>query len=110
MTVDNSGVRQIGFISEGAQLVRIRVLDGDYAGTEVEGSNTLIGKLELDKFFQPNDTALVAMSDDELHGKKFNSLCNYAFSQTTAMNLYHLYSSKGKAGLADKLTTLIIPD
>ncbi len=68
-SVDNNGVKQIGFISEGAQLIRIRVLDGQYAGTEVNGSNTLIGKLEMDKFFQSGDIALVGLDIDPATGK-----------------------------------------
>ncbi len=67
--VDNNGVKQIGFISEGAQLIKIRVLDGQYAGTEVDGSNTLIGKLEMDKFFQPGDTALVGLDINPATGR-----------------------------------------
>ena len=69
LSVDNNGVKRIGFISEGAQLIKIRVLDGQYAGTEVDGSNTLIGKLEMDKFFQPNDTALVGLDIDPATGR-----------------------------------------
>ncbi len=68
-SVDNNGVKQIGFISEGAQLIRIRVLDGQYAGTEVNGSNTLIGKLEMDKFFQSGDIAQVGLDIDPATGK-----------------------------------------
>jgi hypothetical protein len=49
------------------------------------------------------------MSDDDLRGKKFNSFRNYAFSQATAMTLYHQYSTHGKAGLAEKLTAMIVP-
>jgi uncharacterized membrane protein len=69
LTVDNGGVRQISFISEGAQLIRIKVLSGQFAGTEVDGANTLIGKLELDKIFQPGDTALVGLDIDPATGK-----------------------------------------
>lgn len=49
------------------------------------------------------------MSDDDLHGKKFNAFRNYAFSQVTAMTLYHHYSTSGRAGLAEKLTAMIVP-
>ncbi|MDK9706250.1 MAG: YibE/F family protein [Desulforhopalus sp.] len=69
LSVDNHGVKQIGFISVGAQLTKIRVLDGPYAGTEVDGSNTLVGKLEMDKFFRPGDTALVGLDVNPATGK-----------------------------------------
>ncbi len=69
LSVNNDGVKRIGFISEGAQLVKIKVLDGHFTGIEAEGSNTLVGKLELDKFFQPGDTALVGLDIDPATGK-----------------------------------------
>jgi uncharacterized membrane protein len=68
VSVDNSSVRQYGFIREGAQLVRVRVLDGRYRGQEVDGSSTLLGKLELDKFFAPGDIALVVLDLDSRTG------------------------------------------
>lgn len=49
------------------------------------------------------------MSDEDLRGKKFNAFRNYAFSQATAMNLYHHYSIAGKKGLTEKLTAMITP-
>lgn len=49
------------------------------------------------------------MSDDDLRGKKFNAFRNYAFSQATAMTLYHQYSTEGKTGLTEKLTAMIVP-
>lgn len=69
LSIDNKAVKQIGFISEGAQLIKARILDGQYAGTEIDGANTLIGKLEMDKFFQPGDTALVGLDIDPATGK-----------------------------------------
>lgn len=49
------------------------------------------------------------MSDDDLRGRKFNAFRNYVFSQATAMTLYHHYSTTGRAGLAEKLTAMIVP-
>ena len=49
------------------------------------------------------------MSDEDLRGKKFNSFRNQAFSQATAMNLYQHYAASGKAGLTEKLTSMIAP-
>jgi hypothetical protein len=47
--------------------------------------------------------------NDDLRGKKFNAFRNYTFSQVTAMNLYHHYSATGRTGLAEKLTSMIVP-
>lgn len=49
------------------------------------------------------------MSQKDLQGKKFNAFRNYVFSQSTAMALYHVYSTKGKAGLTQALTTIVTP-
>ncbi len=49
------------------------------------------------------------MSAEDLAGKKFNALRNYAFSQATAMTLYQHYSMEGKQGLSEKLTAMIEP-
>ena len=49
------------------------------------------------------------MSDEDLRGKKFNAFRNQAFSQATAMNLYQHYAVSGKAGLTEKLTSMIAP-
>jgi uncharacterized membrane protein len=68
VSVDNSSVRQYGFVREGAQLVRVRILDGRFRGSEVDGSSTLVGKLELDKMFTVGDTALVVLDLDAASG------------------------------------------
>ncbi len=49
------------------------------------------------------------MTEQDLKGKKFNSLRNYVFSQATAMALYQLYCNKGKEGLAATVTEMVAP-
>ncbi|MGB4407601.1 MAG: YibE/F family protein [Sphaerochaeta sp.] len=61
LEVDNSLVKVIGPVVEGVQQVVIKVNRGPFAGEELETSNILIGKKELDKFFVPGDTALVVL-------------------------------------------------
>ena len=68
LSVDNSSVHQYGFIREGAQLVHLRILSGRYRGREADGSNTYLGKLELDKVFVPGDIALVVLDLDPVSG------------------------------------------
>jgi len=46
--VDNSEVLQTGIVKMGIQNLTVKLLDGPYAGTEVEAENRLIGKMELD--------------------------------------------------------------
>ncbi|MBI9096031.1 MAG: YibE/F family protein [Sphaerochaeta sp.] len=61
LEVDNSLVKVIGPVVEGVQQVVIKVRRGPFAGEELETSNILIGKKELDKLFVPGDTALVVL-------------------------------------------------
>ena len=81
LSVDNSSVHQYGFIREGAQLVRVRILDGRFRGQEADGSNTMLGKLELDKFFVPGDVAFVVLDLDSRTGlvRYANLIDHYRF-------------------------------
>jgi uncharacterized membrane protein len=65
LKTDDTDVDRFGMIKVGTQVVTARVLSGRFKGTEVTAYNTLIGKLELDKFFVPEDTALVVLELDE---------------------------------------------
>ena len=60
--VDNADVKAFGVVRVGMQDLTIRILDGPFKGREVDADNQLVGKLELDKFFEPGDTALVVLS------------------------------------------------
>ncbi len=62
LSVDNSMVLQFGLIKSGSQFLEIKILEGDFKGRVVNGDNTLLGKMELDKIFQPGDRALVDLS------------------------------------------------
>ena len=67
--VDNSEVLQTGIVKMGIQNLFVKLLDGPYAGTEVEAENRLIGKMELDKVFSENDIAMMVLSikNDEIY-------------------------------------------
>lgn len=60
--VDNAYVRQYGLVREGEQRVTVVPLSGPFAGQTIVADNILVGKLEMDKLFAPNDTALVVLS------------------------------------------------
>ena len=61
LSVDDSRVFRYGIVREGVQELRLRVLDGPFRGREVEGSNQLQGKMELDKLFRPGDRVLTVL-------------------------------------------------
>ena len=60
--VDNSEVKQFGIVKIGTQDLFVQILDGPFAGKKVRADNEIIGKLELDKVFKVNDTALMVLS------------------------------------------------
>lgn len=60
--IDNSEVKQFGIVKIGTQDLFVQILDGPFAGKKVRADNEIIGKLELDKVFKVNDTALMVLS------------------------------------------------
>lgn len=61
--VDNSHVHQRGVVKTGVQGVTLEVSEGQLNGLKVETTNTLLGKLEMDKVFQPGDYALMVIKE-----------------------------------------------
>ena len=61
LEVDNSLVKIIGPVAEGAQQLVIGITRGPFEGEILESTNILIGKKELDKFFKPGDRAFVVL-------------------------------------------------
>ena len=65
VAVDNQQVYQRGVVKTGIQGVSIEILDGVYQGAKIETTNTLLGKLEMDKLFEEGDVALVVLQGDK---------------------------------------------
>ncbi|AJQ29536.1 YibE/F family protein [Pelosinus fermentans] len=65
LAVDNQNVHQRGVVKTGVQGVSIEIMDGIYKGERVETTNTLLGKLEMDKLFQEDDVALVVIKGEQ---------------------------------------------
>jgi uncharacterized membrane protein len=67
--VDNSEIIQRGIVKVGTQALTVEILNGPYAGTEVQAINELIGKMELDKIFAEGDIALMVLTlkGDEIY-------------------------------------------
>ncbi|HEX9016770.1 MAG TPA: YibE/F family protein [Chloroflexota bacterium] len=64
LEVDNSLLKQFGLVREGVQTLRVRLLDGPYAGAEVSATNNVVGKMEIDKIFSVGDTAIMVLRLD----------------------------------------------
>ncbi|MDR3562733.1 MAG: YibE/F family protein [Negativicutes bacterium] len=65
LAVDNSDVHQRGVVQVGIQGVTLQIADGPFRGQQVESTNSLLGKLEMDKVFQAGDNALVVLKGEE---------------------------------------------
>ncbi|TCT14221.1 putative membrane protein [Natranaerovirga pectinivora] len=62
LEVDDSLVYSAGgVILQGSQLCKVRILNGDFKGTETYARNTFMGKLDMDKVFEEGDTALAVI-------------------------------------------------
>ncbi len=64
IAVDNSDVQQFGIVKAGDQAVTVRVMDGPFQDVLVEANNQLVGKMELDTFYQQGDRALTVLDVD----------------------------------------------
>jgi len=66
---DDSHILQHGIVRSGAQMLRVRIEQGEFEGQEIEAVNRLIGKMEMDKMFAIGDEAFVTLNlkDGEIH-------------------------------------------
>lgn len=61
----SNAIQQLGMIKKGYQDVTLEILDGRFRGKVVEGTNQLMGRLDIDKIYQPGDIALVVLTLNE---------------------------------------------
>jgi uncharacterized membrane protein len=77
IAVDNQEIHQRGVVKTGVQGVSIEIMDGVYKGKRVEATNTLLGKLEMDKLFQAGDVALVVIKGEQGNIQAVNVIDHY---------------------------------
>lgn len=65
LSADDSDVYDTGLVRTGDQRCRVRILGGQFAGTETEAVNRLNGSLAQDKLFAPGDKAFVVVSHSD---------------------------------------------
>jgi len=63
LEVDNSTMYINGIIRQGDQGCTIEILSGAHKGEKAEAINLLVGKLDIDKLFEPGDTAWVIIEN-----------------------------------------------
>ena len=62
LSIDNSDIHDTGLVRTGDQRCHVRILGGQFSGTEIDAVNRLNGSLAQDKLFAPGDKAFVVVS------------------------------------------------
>lgn len=62
LSVDDSGIQQIGIIKQGTQSLVLEISQGRWKGQSIAADNPLYGTFELDKIFKPGDRAFTVLS------------------------------------------------
>jgi uncharacterized membrane protein len=63
-TVDNSQMEQHGIVLSGSQGVEVEILEGKWKGQTIRTGNHFLGKMELDRVFEPGEHALMSISSN----------------------------------------------
>ena len=63
LDVDNTGIYINGIIRQGDQICFIEILTGEHKGETTKAINLLVGKMDIDKLFEPGDTAWVIIEN-----------------------------------------------
>lgn len=61
INVDNASVYDTGLIRQGDQYCMLEIQQGKLKGQTIRGVNKLVGSMELDKTFEPGDSALIVL-------------------------------------------------
>jgi len=62
LETNNSLLNQHGIVKTGAQSLKLEILDTEFKGRILDAHNHLLGKMEIDKVFNPGDKALVVLN------------------------------------------------
>lgn len=65
LSTDESDIYDTGLVRTGDQRCRVRILGGQFAGTETDAVNRLNGALAQDKLFSAGDKAFVVVSHNK---------------------------------------------
>lgn len=64
LETDDSGLRQIGTVRMGTQILKVRMLSGQWKGRDFHAFNELRAQMDLDKVFVPGDVILAGVLHD----------------------------------------------
>lgn len=69
LETDNRLVIETGIVKTGSQSLKIKILNGNFKGDEIIAHNQLVGRMEFDKFFLPNDKTLTVLNLSETNSE-----------------------------------------
>lgn len=95
LSVDNSQVEQLGLLNSGHQELTVKVLTGRFRGQVFPAENRLRSQMELDKYFEVGDSALIAVMDNAVPG-------------TTVLNAQDHYRIGSSIGLFSLFGLLLV--
>ena len=65
ISVDNHNVMNLGVVNQGTQSVKVKILTGPFTDKTTYADNILIGDIQLDFLFSPNDKVLVEVNSQQ---------------------------------------------
>ncbi|SHK05990.1 Uncharacterized membrane protein [Geosporobacter subterraneus DSM 17957] len=77
LETNDSTLHSTGIVRQGAQTCTLQILNGPFKGRIVEGTNRLMGKMEMDKVFVKGDKAFVVMDTHEGQIQFVNMIDHY---------------------------------
>jgi len=85
LEVDNSEVMKIGHVLRGEQKLSVEILSGKFKGKKFGAANLLRAQMELDKMFEPGDTAIVSIPENTDETCTINAQDHYRIGWTLAL-------------------------
>lgn len=77
LETNDSTLYSTGIVRQGVQTCTLQILNGPFKGQIVEGTNRLMGKMEMDKVFAKGDKAFVVMDTHEGQIQFVNMIDHY---------------------------------
>ncbi len=69
LSIDDTALQRHGLLQFGSQLLEVEILNGKYSGKHFRAVNEIRAQMELDKYFQPGDCAIVILPAECIPGQ-----------------------------------------
>lgn len=86
---DNSEMIQSGISKIGNQMLQVKVLEGEYKGEVIQASNHLMGKLQMDNYYEVGDKIVISIVKKD--GKIFDAKAIDLYRQQWQFLLFAIF-------------------